>query len=150
MSQASAADRKSIRAQEKAAKIADAERASVLQTLMFTPIGRRYIWDQLTACHIFEANTIESVRLSAMWDGERNAGLRLLNDIIAFTPDQFILAMRESNERRDSDNRSASPRSSEGAGAEQYSGSSPTGRDAEGSIDILGGDDYDPYRTEDA
>ena len=39
-------------------------------------------------------------------EGERNAGIKLLNDIIQYCPEQFIEAMREANGRRTIDNAS--------------------------------------------
>lgn len=106
-----AADRKSIRRLEKQAKLADANRRAVITNLMSTAFGRQWMWDLLAAAHMFEANTIPDPRLSGIFDGERNLGLRLLSDVMATCPDQFIQAMRENNERSALDERRSGPES---------------------------------------
>jgi len=103
-----AADRKSIRAAEKASRLADRDRGDVIRNLMSTSSGRRYIWDKLTSSHIFATSYSSDPIAMAFAEGERNAGLLLLNDIIQWCPEQFILAMRESNERRIAADRIAS------------------------------------------
>ena len=150
MSQASAADRKSIRAQEKRSAYIDRARGDFVRVMMSTIEGRLYVHEHLSTCHIFATTFNLNALQSAFAEGQRNIGLQLLNDVMRFCPEQYLPMMREANVRHDSDNRTSGPRSSEGTSAEQLDGSSPSGRDAEGSIDILGGDDYDPYRTEDA
>lgn len=93
-------DRKSIRAHEKAAAIADRERGEVLISIMSSTPGRRWVWDKMGAAHIFQTSfSVDAVQM-AFNEGERNQGLLLLNDIMQWCPDQFILAMREANERR--------------------------------------------------
>jgi hypothetical protein len=81
---------------------------------MSTSFGREWVWDLLSAAHMFEANTISDPRLSGIFDGERNLGLRLLSDIMVSCPDQFIQAMRESNERSSLNERRSSPESDGG------------------------------------
>lgn len=137
----SAIDRKSIRRKEKAAKLAESQRRAVITSLMSTTFGREWMWDLLTAAHMFDANTISDPRLSGIFDGERNLGLRLLSDIMVACPDQFIQAMRESNERSSLDERRSSP-----VDDGRDLGSSDTGTDdATGGYDT----DYDPHRSED-
>jgi hypothetical protein len=136
-----AADRKSIRRLEKAAKLADAQRHQVIFNLMSTSYGRQWVWDLLAAAHMFEANTISDPRLSGIFDGERNLGLRLLSDIMAACPDQFVQAMREANDRSSTD--------------ERRSGSESDGRDfgpsdADSAVDAPGGHDYHPLADLDA
>jgi hypothetical protein len=129
----SAIDRKSIRRREKAAAIANRQRQEVITGMMTTMAGRQWIWDLLTSAHMFDANTISDPRLSGIFDGERNLGLRLLSDIMVACPDQFIQAMREANDRAHTDERRSSPE--------------PDGGDP-GSVDP-NDPDYDPYTTDD-
>lgn len=94
-----AADRKSVRAQEKAARLAERERQEVITSIMSTPAGRAWLWDTLSACHIFVTTFIPDSNASAFQEGRRSVGLSLLADIMAACPDYYIQAMRESNER---------------------------------------------------
>ena len=126
-------DRKSVRAAEKAAAIADRERGETIIQLMSTAPGRRFVWDKLGSAHIFQTSFNLDHGQMAFNEGERNQGILLLNDIIQWCPDQFILAMRESNER-DSASRSAEQRSSgaNGDGRDQGPAGDATGDDAGG------------------
>lgn len=96
-------NRKSIRAVEKAAAVADRERGVTVANLMSTIPGRRYIWEKLTAAHMFQTSFNADPLQMAFNEGERNQGIQLLNDIIQWCPEQYIQAMRESNERNSSD-----------------------------------------------
>ena len=104
-----AADRKSIRRKEKAAKLAEANRHATITNLMSTSFGREWVWDILTQCHCFSTTFNGEALSSAFAEGERNVGLRLLSDILTACPDQYIQAQRESNERSSLDERRSSP-----------------------------------------
>lgn len=109
-----AADRKAIRVKEKAARLAERERGDVIRNLMSTTHGRRYLWDKLGEAHVFATSFSSDPLAMAFNEGERNFGLRLLNEITRWCPEQFIQAMRESNERHISDDSSASSEHSRG------------------------------------
>ena len=111
------ADRKSVRAAEKAAAIADRERGEVIVALASTQAGRRFLWDKLTSAHIFQTSFNLDSGQMAFAEGERNQGLLLLNDIIQWCPDQFILAMREHNGRSSSNDSASRDTGQRGGGA---------------------------------
>ncbi len=95
-----ASDRKSIRAQEKAARIRDRERREIITQIMVSRSGRAWLWDRLSETSIFHTTHVPGDALaSAFQEGRRSVGLSLLADIMAYCPDQFINAMREHNER---------------------------------------------------
>ena len=98
-------DRKSVRAAEKASAIIDRQRGEVLTHLMDTGPGREWAWNKLAEAHIFATTFSTDPVQMAYNEGQRNQGLTLLNDIIQWCPDQFILAMREQNERSTSTGR---------------------------------------------
>ena len=125
-----AADRKSIRRKEKAARLADVQRREVIANVMSTSFGRQWIWDLLASCHIFATTFTTDPQQTAFQEGQRNVGLSLLADIMAYCPDQYIQAMRESNERYNSNN--ASP----GAGT-------AAGLDGDPAGSVNDPDDYD-------
>ena len=94
-----ASNRKEIRRAEKAAAIADRQRAGVIQGLMQTSAGRAYIWDELAACHIFSTSfSLEALQM-AFAEGERNAGLRLMDSIMESAPEEFLMMWREKRDR---------------------------------------------------
>lgn len=100
MPEYSAANRKDIRAAEKAEKAREASRQSVLVGLMSTIEGRAYIYADLEFCHVFVDPFTSDALAEAFQKGIRTVGLKLLADLMQYAPDQFILAMREANERR--------------------------------------------------
>ena len=120
-----AGDRKSIRRAEKASAIAERSRRDVTRMLMSSTEGRSYVWNKLTAAHIFSTSfSLEPLQM-AFSEGERNAGLQLLNDIMDSCPDQFIEMMREQNVRSS-------------ANEQQPRGANPDGR-----TQVVGGSDSD-------
>jgi len=133
MTDFNASDRKQIRAAEKAAAVAEAQRAEVIIESMATPQRRRYVWEKLAAAGIFQTTFSTDPLQMAFNEGQRNAGLVLLNDVIQYCPEQFIEAMREANGRRDSDSaRSGSPTS-------ERPGSEDAGGDDQGRTDAASG-----------
>jgi hypothetical protein len=95
-----ASNRKSIRAQEKAAALRDRERREIISQIMVSRAGRSWLWDRLSETSIFSSTHVAGDALaSAFQEGRRSVGLSLLADLMAYCPDQFILAMREQNER---------------------------------------------------
>ena len=140
MTQTNAADRKQIRAAEKAAAEADRERGEVIVALMSNKHGRRFVWDKLSDAHIFATTfSIDPIQM-AFNEGQRNQGLALLDDIIRSCPDQFILAMREANGRRTESDTIANARTSTGSGdtGERTGGEEP-GREPEEQPDSFAG-----------
>lgn len=99
MTEYNAASRASVREAQKAARVADANRLAVVRNIASSQEGRSYLWDALSGSHIFSSTYTESPIRSAFLEGERNAGLRLLGDIMAACPDQFLQMMREAQEK---------------------------------------------------
>lgn len=134
-----AADRKSIRVAEKRVKLEAEQDAGVLSILMSTTDGRAWVWRRLESACVFSTVYNESPTRMAFNEGIRNAGLELLNAVIAIAPDQFIQAMREANVRRstaDTIDRNADADRSSG---DEFPGSEDAGRSDQGSDPILGG-----------
>ena len=116
MTDFNAADRKAIRAAEKAAKLVDDNNRTVITAVMNTAPGRRYLWDKLAAAHVFATTFSTDPVQMAFNEGQRNQGLLLLNDIMEWCPDQFILAMREFNGRRTGSSSTATRERGDGEG----------------------------------
>lgn len=67
----------------------------VTKQLMATPDGRRWVWMRLTEAAIFSGNENLDPQYMAWEKGNRNAGLRLLDDVTKFTPQQYITMTEE-------------------------------------------------------
>ena len=129
MAEYNAADRKHIRAAEKAAAIAERQHREVVVEMMATPQRRRYIWEKLAEAHVFSVPFYSDSGQMYFSEGERNAGTKLLADIMECCPEQFILAMRESNARRTSDaSRPDHDRTAD-------TGERPSGEDGDGGVE---------------
>jgi len=90
-------DRRELRAQRRAARIAETIRGEVISGLMSYPHGRGYVWSVLAETHVFATSFATDPLLMAFAEGERNFGLRLLNDVIEQCPDLFLLMIQEQN-----------------------------------------------------
>ena len=104
-----AADRKDVRRLEKQARLADRQRQEVITSIMSTLAGRQWLWDKLSECHLFITTFNGDALQSAYMEGQRAVGLSMLSDIMIACPDQYIQAMRESNERSATNERRSSP-----------------------------------------
>ena len=94
------ASRKEIRRKEKAVRQAERESGEVIISLMSYRAGRNWVWDQLSYAHVFITSYSPDALQTAFAEGERNSGLRLLDTILTWCPEQFTEMMREQNERR--------------------------------------------------
>ena len=130
-------ERKDIRKAEKVARLADLNRGEVIRSIMSTAPGREWVWARLEAAHVFRPSFSFDPYATAFAEGERNQGLLLLNDLMQWCPDEFVLAMREYNVRRDS-------KSASDSAPGERSGSESNGRDDQGSgdADDDAGSDY--------
>lgn len=97
-----ASNRKDVRRAEKESRQADRLRGDVIRAIASTTPGRAYLWGELERCHVFATSFNLDPGLMAFTEGERNAGLRLLADIMQWCPDSFLLIMQEENGRRTS------------------------------------------------
>lgn len=91
--------RASIRAAEKASRLADRQRGDTVRLLMSTSPGRSFVHDKLLSAHVFSTSFSHNALQMAFNEGERNQGLQLLNDVMLFCPEQYILMQREANDR---------------------------------------------------
>lgn len=144
---ANAADRKSIRAQEKSAAIADRSRREVIGQIMSTAPGRAWLWDTLSTCSIFVTTHNPDPYIASFNEGRRSVGLALLADIMVHCPDLYIEAMREANVRHISNDASANNSGSASADplAERRSGEVADGGDSGAEPDTS--DEAPSYRS---
>src|SRR6266704_2332873 len=94
-----ASERKDVRRAEKEAKLAERQRHEITTYIMSTAPSRAWMYDKLEICHVFRSSFSTDALAMAFAEGERNIGLQLVGDIMVACPDDYILMMREANER---------------------------------------------------
>ena len=97
-----ASNRRDVRGAEKQAKLVEQQRREIVTGIMLVAPGRSWMCDILESCHIFATSYNDVSLRMAFMEGQREVGIRLLTDIMAACPDQYILMMRERNERNSS------------------------------------------------
>src|SRR5882672_4979519 len=94
-----AGNRRDVRAAEKQAKLVEQQRREIVTGIMSVAPGRSWMCDILESCHIFATSFSDVGLRMAFMEGQREVGIRLLTDIMGACPDQYVLMMRERNER---------------------------------------------------
>ena len=73
-------------------------RKSSIDTLMLTVMGRRFIWDELSAGNVFAQTYVAgSFDGTAFQEGQRSSALRLLADVVRYAPNAYILMTKENS-----------------------------------------------------
>lgn len=100
-----------------AAKAAEEERLArekeqnELRWIMSTKQGRRFIHRLLSRAGVFQSSFNTNAAMMAFNEGNRNAGLQLLNDIMEACPERYTEMLAEQKEAKErNDNRNADPR----------------------------------------
>ena len=66
--------------------------------LMNNPLGRGFVWDQLSAAGVFHSSFAgEATHATAFAEGKRQAGLDLLMRVLQYTPDFYLTMTKEAN-----------------------------------------------------
>lgn len=94
-----ASNRRDVKAAEKQAKLVEQQRREIVTGIMSVVPGRSWMCDILESCHIFATSYNDIAHRMAFMEGQREVGIRLLSDIMSACPDQYVLMMRERNER---------------------------------------------------
>ena len=133
--QASASNRKDVRAAEKRAE-SDAVRLMIINRevvcgLMQISNGREWVWNRLEEASVFQTDFSPDQSIHAFNAGRRIFGVSLFNDIMLYCPDKFNLMMGEAHDRRSAHELGRSPNPDGGV-------EGPSDRGARGDSD------YDP------
>lgn len=95
-----AANRKDIRKAEKAAAVAERNRGNTIRRIMSDAAGREFVYNFLADCHIYATPFVDNPYAMYALVGEQNAAKRLLDSVMRYAPDEYILLLREANGRR--------------------------------------------------
>jgi hypothetical protein len=91
-------DRDKVRDKRRDAKLHEHEEGEALTAFMSSHIGRRWMYRTLEQCHMFTTSYSSSPIRMSFLEGERNIGLRLVADIMAFCPRRYAEMMQEASE----------------------------------------------------
>ena len=95
-----AGDRADVREADKLSRIAQRQDLDVTRDIMRTTAGRAWMHRKLTACHIYQTTATPGDAFATYFnEGQRNIGLMLNAEILTACPDEFILMLKEANER---------------------------------------------------
>lgn len=94
-----AADRKHIRAAEKSLLQTDTINREVISGIMQVQNGRHWMYDQLAESMVFADPFNPDPYINAYNAGLRRRGVLLFNEIILYSPQQFIRMIEEAHER---------------------------------------------------
>ena len=130
-------NRRDVKTAQKQAKVADQQRREIVNGIMSVGPGRRWICDLLETCHIFATSYSDVGLRMAFLEGQREIGIRLLMDIMASCPDQYVTMMRERNERQSANDSRSERRREDANGGNLEPDDSGSGDD---STDV-----YDEY-----
>jgi hypothetical protein len=106
---------------EKQAKLEEQQRREVVTGIMSVAPGRRWMCDLLEHCHCFATSYSDVSNRMAFMEGQREVGIRLLDDIMRACPDEYIAMMGERNARQSAIDARLSRK--DGNGNDQGSGS---------------------------
>lgn len=91
-----ASDKEQVDKQKRDAGRRKKQAEQVVKQLMTTPGGRQWVWQLLERGHLYETSfTAGDPMATAFREGERNATLRVLADVIKAAPELYLLAMKE-------------------------------------------------------
>lgn len=90
-----AGDARHVRRARDVEKREEKQRAAVIIGLMDLPEGRKWLWDFLAACGLYETPFSESELRMAYNAGRGDVGRRLLADIVQFSPDMYVEMIKE-------------------------------------------------------
>ena len=72
---------------------------AVVKELMGTADGRTFVHEFLGLCHLYVAVAGPDTHMTYFKDGERNVGLRLVNDLLEASPELYLKMLQEAQER---------------------------------------------------
>jgi hypothetical protein len=91
---------KAVKNRSKSSKLDDKNRAIVVQALMGSSAGRKWIYELLEAGHIFSTSFTGDSASTFFREGERNHTLFLFAQIEEHASDQFMIMLKEAKDER--------------------------------------------------
>lgn len=95
-----AGDPVQVRAARKMAKASEADQDNMILAIMGMPQGRKWVWEILTRCKVFQTTFDRNGLVMAFQTGEQNIGQSILADIMRVCPEQYLTMTQEQNSGR--------------------------------------------------
>ncbi len=93
-----AADPEQVRTAGRRDRRVARERYDLVRAQLSTPLGRRFVWEELQRHHLFESITEQSSAIYVK-SGRRDAGLELLAEVMRDFPDFYLQMQAEAIHR---------------------------------------------------
>lgn len=94
MKRRNAADEAQVQESARDAKLRREQEANDLAAVLNIPEGRRYLWRLLEFCGVYKTSFTGSSETFFL-EGQRNVGLRVVNEITTTHPEAYLLMMKE-------------------------------------------------------
>lgn len=95
-----AADPEKVAKHNREAEDAKDEQLQDMALVLSTRPGRRLIWRYLSETGIFTTSFNNSGSITAFNEGQRSVGLRLLAEVNEAAPEQYMVMLKESKEKK--------------------------------------------------
>lgn len=92
-----AADPGAIKKKEKINKTKRFLEAEEIKSILSTKLGRRFIWRHMSDAGIF-TSCFTGNSATFFNEGKRDVGLKILAEVMEYSPDSFVTMMKESKE----------------------------------------------------
>lgn len=89
-----ASDEKQVKEAKRKEKDVRAQELEDIKFVLSSPQGRRFYWRYLSKCGMFTTSFTGNSG-TYFKEGERNVGLRLYADMMAASPDSYLLMIKE-------------------------------------------------------
>ena len=88
-------DERAVEERNKRLKMKERDRLGALGGIVSEPGGRAWIHNLLSITHVFDSSFSNNSHAMAFREGERQVGLRILADMMAAAPEQWVPMMTE-------------------------------------------------------
>jgi hypothetical protein len=122
-----AGDPEQVRAARKMAKAAGVDQDNMIRAIMDLPQGRKWVWEILTRCKVFQTTFDRNGLTMAFQAGEQNIGQGILADIMRVCPERYLTMTQEQNSGRRDIHAGAGPSGGQGYARPNDSDASPDG-----------------------
>ena len=93
-------DEKQVRRRRSIADLAREREVEEVRTLLSTRGGRAFVWRILGWCHVYHSAPADP-GLMPRFEGQRDIGVRVLNECLTADPNVYILMQQESVDHED-------------------------------------------------
>lgn len=94
-------DESSVTTRQRELKVRENAQDTVLRVMMEQKEIRKWMFELLSRCHMFQTSFSKSALEMAFMEGARNVGLQVQNDLVRVSPELYLKMMKEQQESKD-------------------------------------------------